>query len=349
MAKIRADQLRAALSKNLSKIFIVSGDEPLQVGESCDLIRHAAKEQGYSEYELHHVEAQFNWEELLLSANSLSLFADRKLIDLRIPSGKAGEKGNKALLQFCSEPPEDTLLLIRLPKLDAAIQKTKWFKSAESSGCVVQIWPITSQQLPRWLDNRAASKGLKLSSEALELLTAKTEGNLLAASQELEKLQLLAEDGQVSTELVMSLVGDSARYDVFELVDRALVGDVQSSVKVIQGLRQEGTDATVILWALSREIRTLSQFSYRLNQGQNFDRIAGQLRVWDKRKPLVRSAIKRLDEKTLGRLLRQANAIDKAIKGLRSASAWDELIDLVIGLCGVNALAPGLRQQAMRL
>lgn len=346
MAKLRADQLPRAL-KQLAPIYIVSGDEPLLVQEACDSIRQAAHSQGFTERERHHVEAGFDWDELLTNANSLSLFAERKIIELRIDNGKPGDKGGKALMAYAEAPSEDNLLLIVTPKLDGSAQRAKWFKTLEKIGAFVQIWPITGAQLPRWIEGRIHQAGLNADPQAIDMLCSRIEGNLLAAVQEIEKLKLLAPDGRVTTDVIANAVADSARYDVFDLTDKALLGNTQAAVKTLQGLRGEGTDATVILWALAREIRTLANMSQSLEQGQNFDWACKNNGVWDKRKPLIKSALRRFKLTQLQMLLRKANAIDKAIKGLRNASPWDELMDLTLNLSGTFSLPPQLQKLAL--
>lgn len=340
MAKLRPEQLSAALNKQLAPIYLVSGDEPLLAQEACDAIRAAARKQGFNERELYHAEASFDWGQLLASANSLSLFADKKIIELRIPSGKPGDKGGKILLEYAESPAADNLLLIVTPKLDGAAQKAKWFKAVEDAGVQVQIWPITPAQLPRWIGQRLQQAGLSTEPSAIELLVSRVEGNLLAAVQEIEKLKLLAPNNQVSYELMASVVADSARYDVFGLADKALHGDARGAVKTLQGLRSEGTEAINVLWALTRDLRSLVQISQAVTQGKHFEWAAKQAGVWDKRQPLVQGALRRLKPGQLQQLLRKANGIDKAIKGMRNAEPWDELLDLVLNLAGVMSLNP---------
>lgn len=347
MAKLRPDQLTGALRKKLAPVYIVSGDEPLLAQEACDQIRATARKQGFSERELHHVEAGFDWEQLLTSANSLSLFAERKILELRIDNGKPGDKGGKALITYCENPAEDTLLLIVTPKLDGSAQRSKWFKAVEKVGDFVQIWPIVGPQLPRWIDQRIQQAGMRASREAIDLLAARIEGNLLAAAQEVEKLKLLASDGEITADMIAGSVADSARYDVFTLTDKALHGDARAAIKTLHGLKGEGTDATVVLWALAREIRTLNQMANALQQGQAFDRAAKANGVWDKRKPLVNGALRRLKLNQLNMLLRKANGIDKAIKGMRNADVWDELMDLTLNLSGTFSLSPAVQKLSL--
>ena len=349
MAKLRPEQLSASLSKGLAPVYMISGDDPLLTQEACDAVRKAARQANFTERELYHVGADFDWHQLMSSANSLSLFAERKILELRINNGKPGDAGSKALIHYCQSPPEDNLLLILCPKLDASSQRSKWFKAIDEAGHFVQIWPITPQQLPHWLEQRIQRAGMSIEPNAVELLCTRVEGNLLAAVQEIEKLKLVCDSNQITTEMVANAVADSARYDIFGLVDRALHGDARGSVKILQGLKSEGTDSTVVLWALAREIRTLNQIAHALNHGQSFDRVAKNYGVWDKRKALVSNAMRRLKTKQLQLLLRKANSIDKSIKGLRKADTWEELMDLTLNLSGTFSLSPTVQKLALTI
>jgi len=340
MAKLRPEQLGAALSKGLAPIYLVSGDEPLLVQEACDTIRRAARSAGFSERELYHCDANFDWGQVLTAANSLSLFSEQKIIELRLTTGKPGDKGGKVLQEYAQSPAPDNLLLIVANKLDGASKKSKWFKAIDDAGTHVQVWPITAAQLPRWIGQRLQQAGLRADSSAIDLLASRIEGNLLAAAQEIEKLKLLAPDNIVSYELMASAVADSARYDVVGLVDKALHGDARAAVRTLHGLKTEGTEPINILWALTRDIRSLVQISLTVTQGKSFELAARQAGIWDKRQPLIQTALRRLKPAHLQQLLRKANGIDKAIKGMRNAEPWDELLDLILNIAGVQSLAP---------
>lgn len=339
MPKLRAEQLAASLAKQLAPIYLVSGEEPLLIQECCDQIRGAARRQGFSERELYHADAGFDWGQLLSAANSLSLFAEKKIIELRMPSGKPGDKGGKILQEYAESPAPDNLLLIITEKLDGAVQKSKWFKAVESLGQHIQVWPVTAAQLPRWIGLRLQSAGLRADSDAIDLLVSRIEGNLLAAVQEIEKLKLLADNNHINYELMASVVADSARYDVFGLADKTLHGDARAAVKTLQGLRSEGTEPINILWAITRDIRVLIQVSQAVSQGKHFDWAAKQAGVWEKRQPLIQAALRRHKPAYLQQLLRKANGIDRAIKGMRNAEPWDELLDLVLNIAGVQSLS----------
>jgi DNA polymerase-3 subunit delta len=348
MAKLRPEQLEVTLAKGLAPVYLVSGEEPLLIQEACDSIRQAARKSGFGERELYHADASFDWNQVLASANSLSLFAEQKIIEVRLPSGKPGDKGGKALQEYASSPAPDNLLLLVTGKLDKSAQNTKWFKAIDNAGVHITVWPIGPAQLPRWIGQRLQQAGLRADSGAIDLLAARVEGNLLAAAQEIEKLKLLAPDKLVSAELMASVVADSARYDVFGLVDKALHGDARSAVRTLQGLKAEGTDAIAVLWALTREVRSLVQIAQSLAQGKAFAWAAKQAGVWDKRQPLMQGALRRFKPAQLQQLLRKANGIDKAIKGMRKAEPWDELLELTLNLAGVQSLHPANERLSLK-
>lgn len=344
MAKLRIDQLSNSLNKSLAPVYLITGDETLLVQESCDAVRKKAFQAGFSERERYTVDKQFEWSQLLSAANSLSLFNDKKIIELIIENGKPGTEGSKAICEYLEHASEDNLLLITTPKLDGGTQRSKWVKQCEAKGHWLPIWPITPAQLPRWLGQRLQQFGLKADHQSLELLASRVEGNLLAAHQEIEKLRLLVKSDWLPAELIANTVADSARYDVFGLVDKALAGQTRETVKTLNGLKSEGTDAITILWALTRELRTLLTVAAAIEKGQSAGWAAKNAGVWDKRLPLVDQACKRLSHKQLCILLRQANGIDKSIKGLRKSDPWNELLELVLNLSGVKTITtPNLR------
>ncbi len=339
MARFRIEQLNKALSQKISPVYIVTGDEPLLVQEACDLIRQKARAAGFIERELYHADSGFNWETLLQNANSLSLFAERKILEVRIHNGKPGDAGTKALMEYCRAPSEDNLLLLILPKIDKRTQNTKWFKTIEQAADTIQIWPVTAQQLPRWIEQRLSAAGLSADPQAIDILCTKIEGNLLAAVQEVEKLKLLAETSHLDAQLMSNAVMDSARYDVFSLVNKALAGDSRSAVANLQGLRTEGTEPPVILWALAREIRTLTGIKEAQQLGQNFDLSAKKHGVWDNRKSVIKQALNRIELRQLHILIRKCGLADKAIKGVVKADAWNILLDITLGLAGTQSLS----------
>ncbi len=330
--RLRPDQLAAHLGKGLAPVYLVSGDETLLVQEACDAIRAAARNAGCSEREVLDVDNRFDWSQLLAAGAEMSLFADRKLIELKIPSGKPGTEGSKALTAYLDGPPSDNVLLIVAGKIDRQSTNSKWFKAIDGAGAVLQLWPVDAQELPRWLQQRLQSVGLSIEAEALDMLCDRVEGNLLAAVQEVEKLKLLCPEGRITPEAVAEGVADNARYNLFGLVDQALAGDAAGALKMLQGLRAEGTEPPVVLWALAREIRLLYQCQTDVQRGAAPQQAMRSQRVWDKRMPLVGAGLKRHSLATLGDLLHLANVADQSVKGLADGRPWDHLGRLVLQL-----------------
>lgn len=337
--RVRPEQLTKHLKDQLQSIYLVSGDEPLQLGESCDAIRAAARSAGYETREVFEAGNNFDWNQLTIEANSFSLFAEKKIIDLRIPNGKPGREGGKALTEYCQRPPEDTLLLITLPKLDRAQQNSKWFKSIEQLGAILQIWPIEGANLPRWIEQRLRKAGLNPTQDAVQLLSDRIEGNLLAAHQEIEKLTLLHGTGDINGEQLQTAVADSARYDVFELVDAALKGDSQRALKILEGLRGEGIAAQVILWALHREVENLLTISADMAKGISPDHAMTRAKIWDKRKALVRQGVQRLKTPQWLKLIELCQLADAASKGANKLDPWMVLEDITAGIAGYQSLS----------
>ncbi|WP_263264815.1 DNA polymerase III subunit delta [Pseudomonas sp. RIT-PI-S] len=342
--KLAPAQLGKHLQGTLASIYIVSGDEPLLCQEAADAIRAAARKQGFDERQVFNADANFDWGGLLQASASLSLFAEKRLLELRLPGAKPGDKGAAALLEYCARPAEDTVLLISLPKLDASTQKSKWASALINAqhAQFVQVWPVDASQLPQWISQRLAQAGLAAQPEALELIAARVEGNLLAAAQEVEKLKLLAEGNQVTLETVQAAVADSARFDVFGLVDAVLAGDATHALRVLEGLRGEGVEAPVILWALARELRTLAGVAQQFSQGVPLDKAFSQMKppVWDKRRPLVSKAMQRYTAARWNHLLQDAQTLDAQIKGQAPGSVWVGLSRLVLLMAGQRFSLP---------
>ncbi len=347
--RLRTEQLSEHLSQGpLAPVYLISGDEPLLAQEAADHIRNTARSQGFNERELLHAEPGFDWDTVLTEANSLSLFAEKKIIELRIANGKPGDKGSRVLQEYAANPSPDNLLLIITPKLESTATRSKWVKSIEASGVFIQAWPVPAGQLPGWIGKRLQQAGIQASRQAVDILADRVEGNLLAAVQEIEKLKLLLPQGEVDATTMSTVVADSARFNVFALVDKALEGDAQGASRNLRGLRDEGTDATVILWALARELRTLIKARESLDAGDHMDWVLKNLGVWEKRKRPVKMALKRLPINHLKQMLRLAGGIDRAIKGMRTANPWDDLTTLTLMFCGSPVLQPANLRLALR-
>ena len=331
--RLRADQLEKNLTQSLSPLYLISGDETLIVQECADAIRAACRKHGFSERQVYHVDNNFDWQTVQNEVSALSLFADKKLIELRMPNGKPGDAGTAALEYYCANTNPDTVLMILCGKLDSSAQRAKWHKAVDGAGITIPIWPIEPQQLPRWIEQRMRARGVSATPDAIQLLAERVQGNLLACAQEIEKLLLYADNNTIDLDTVTNTVADSARYDIFNLADQMLGGQIAACLRALAGLRGEGEEPPVILWALTKELRTLYKCAELIEQGQSIDRAIDSAGVWDKRKPLVRAALQRLTLKRVAHLLKIAQKIDAAIKG-SGDDAWVLLDRLVIGMRG---------------
>jgi DNA polymerase III subunit delta len=334
--RLRADQIEKHAAQSLAPVYLISGDETLLVQECTDAIRTACRQHGFTERQVFHVDAHFDWQIVLDETAALSLFADKKIIELRMPNGKPGDAGTAALESYCANTNTDTVLLIICNKLDSSAARAKWHKAIDSCGVTIPIWPIEPQQLPRWIEQRLRQRGISASDEAIQILAERVQGNLLACAQEIEKLQLYTDAKVIDANIVNTTVADSARYDIFNLADQALLGNTTQTLRALAGLRGEGEEPPVILWALTKELRTLHKCAEIIEQGQAIDRALDSAGVWDKRKPLVRAAVQRLSRKRIENLLRLAQKIDAAIKG-SGDNPWLLLDRLLLGMSTQSA------------
>jgi len=343
---VRADQFDASLIKakrdGLAPVYCISGDVPLLVQEAADQVRAIARQAGCHERVVLEADRSFDWQGLSQSSNSMSLFAEQRLIELRLPSGKPGDAGSKALQAYCqgvvSGQSDGDVLLLVTGKIEKASFKTKWFKALEKVGVIVQFWPLRGQQLQDWIERRLLSQGLRADPKAVHILATSSEGNLLACAQDIDKLRLLCDGDYLDTDAVTDAVVTSARYDVFLLVDAALLGNAARSSQILAGLRAEGTDATVVLWALAREIRALLSLVMVVQNGQPLSAELSRLRVWDNRKYMVESAVRRLSMPAVRAMLARAARLDRVIKGRETGNVWDELLQLSLMMAGVRPL-----------
>lgn len=334
-----AEALVRQLERGIDPVYMVCGDEPFLVEEAAQAVRAAARGQGYDEREVLHAERGFDWASLSASAASLSLFGSRRVIELRLPSAKPGDAGSRALVEYCADPAPDTVLLVIAGKLESASRNAKWVKALESAGPFLQCRQIPPARLGAWIVERMRAQGLKPHPDAVQLLVQRVEGNLLAAAQEIDKLALLHGSGEVSLEAAREAVADSARYDVFQWVDTVVGGDGGRALRMLDGLREEGTEPTLVLWALVRELRTLASLSAAMTRGESLDRALHEARVWQSRKELVRDAAMRLKPARVSRLVRRAAQADRVIKGMAPGSPWGELSYLTVALAGRSRVA----------
>lgn len=333
MPRLNLDQLPIALGKALAHCYLVSGEEPLLVGEAADAIRAAARAGGYADRSVFFIERGFDWDELRGATQSLSLFSERRVIELRLPTGKP-DKGAPLLIALAARPPPDVLMLVITDKLDKKSSEAPWVQAIAQHGVWVSVWPVGAAALPAWLAARAKQAGAEIEPGAVQLIAERVEGNLLAAGQELEKLRLLANGAKITRQLVAGSVGDSARYDVFQLAEAASAGDAPRALRILLGLKSEGVEPTLILWALVRELRGLWQASERMRLRSS------QRGGWNQASTPSAAAQARARELPLASLLAEASRVDRIVKGDLQGDAWMGLTSLTATLAG--ALQPAM-------
>lgn len=325
-------------SKPLPKVILLNGNEPLLVEEALDGIRQVLKHQGFDERLKYQLETGFDWNKLTGVGQAMSLFAARRVIEFRVPKS-LGAPGTKAITEYCQSPPEDDILIIMMPALDKRQRAAKWVKAIESVGWLADGYDISLQQFPVWLKKRLQTRSLRVEAGVVELMTEQLEGNVLAAAQEIDKLQVLAKDGAVTLKLVTQSLADQARFDVYALTDGCLVGDFNRVLRIKNRLQSEGVEPVIVVWALVREIRLLASISFALQQGQNKGLLFKQNRIWNKREPFVNAALARLTPRMWYQLLEQAAHLDQTVKGQRHSEVgglWYQIEQLCCRLCGVK-------------
>ncbi|MGB9430508.1 MAG: DNA polymerase III subunit delta [Gammaproteobacteria bacterium] len=330
--KLVPDRLDAHLKNTLAPAYLIAGDEPLQREEAADAVRTAAKARGYTEREVYFAERGFDWNQLTTASASLSLFASKRILEVRLPTGKPGDDGAEAFSAYAKQSAPDTVLLVISARLERG--GGRWAEALERCGVMVQIWPIETKNLSGWLSRRLQSRGLNPTPEAVALMAERVEGNLLAAAQEVEKLLLLQGPGPVGADAVRSAVADSARYDPYGLVDAALAGDRARTARILHGLKEEGTEPTFVLWTLTREIRSLASMAWEIQGGSSPQRVLAS--VWEKRRPAVQKALSRHDLRAWQAMLSGLARADRVVKGQAPGRPWDELLNLSESLAGLR-------------
>ena len=331
---LKGEQLAAHLDRDLKAVYVVYGDEPLLVIEAADAIRAAARRKGFDEREVLTAIAGFNWNELHLATGNMSLFGGRQLIDLRIPTGKPGREGGKAIQDYCARPSPDALLLVTLPGLDWTEEKATWLKALTEAGVAVKLIPPNLAELPAWIAGRLRRQQQKTGNDALRFIAERVEGNLLAAHQEIQKLALLYPAGELSLQQIQEAVLNVARYDLDGLREALLSGDVARLTRTLDGLQQEGEAPPLVLWAMTEEVRALAQVKAGQKQGQPVDALLKEARVWGARQSLFKRALPRIKESTANAALEDAARIDRMIKGIGGGDGWTEFLRLGLGLAG---------------
>jgi DNA polymerase-3 subunit delta len=331
---LRPEALEGHLAKTIAPLYVIASDEHLLALEAADKIRRAARANGYSERDVLTVERTFKWGELLAANQELSLFGDKKLIELRIPTGKPGKDGSAALQAYAKDLSPDNLTLITLPKLDWQSAKASWVTGLQQAAVYIDIPNIERAALPNWIGTRLASQGQSADRQGLDFIAERVEGNLLAAHQEIQKLGLLHEPGKLGFEQIHDAVLNVARYDVFKLSEAMLAGDPARLVRMLEGLKGEGEALPLVLWAVSEEIRTLLKLKGGMEQGRPVGALLKEYRIWGPRERLMEPALRRLSLPVLEKALQDAAQVDKMVKGLRARAfagdAWDAMLQLAL-------------------
>jgi DNA polymerase-3 subunit delta len=332
--QIRLPQLAGHLARGLGSLYVVHGDEPLLAMEAGDLVRAAARSAGFEEREILVVDHGFKWDAFAAANRNLGLFGARKVVDLRIPSGKPGVDGARVLEDSATNPHSDTLTLITLPRLDRAAQSSAWFAALESAGIIVAVQPLERDQLPQWLAARLARQNQRVSADTLTFLADTTEGNLLAAKQEVEKLGLLLPEGELDSDAVLHAIADVARFDVFQLSEAELAGDAARALRILAALESQGEGVPLLIWQLAEDLHALSSVMAATADGTPLAAAVRATRVWGKRQAALERAATRLAPTAIPPLLQRLARLDALAKGIGSGSVWDELADMVLALAG---------------
>lgn len=330
--KIQANQLSSHLKKKLAPCYLVTGDEHLLVDEALDAIRSAARDNGFTSRELYVATTGFDWAQLRNSSANLSLFAEKRIIELRLPTGKPGKVGGQAIVDLVEQIDAELLLIVSAPKLDRGTAASRWAKALDAKGVNTTIWPVGVRELPGWIAARMRSVGLQPDRGAVALIADRIEGNLLAAGQEIEKLRLLLGEGTVTAEDVSNAVANSSRYDVYKLADAALAGDARRAMKILAGLRAEGVEPVIVVWSLTRELRALAKLADAIGQGMDLSSAMKKAGVWQSRQALLRSCVGRHPAGTFYQLIKAAGSADQAAKGQSQSDPWQLATDIVLGL-----------------
>jgi DNA polymerase-3 subunit delta len=333
---IKPEQLNNSLSDQLASIYFAFGAEILLVEQSLSLIKDAAKKQGFSERFRFDIDGNFSWDSIFSLISSPSLFAQKRIIECHLTTGKIGVKGSKALTELVEALPEDTLLIISSGKLELAQQKSKWFKAIDKSGIVIQHWEVQSNQLVGWITGNMTQLGLKSNIEVANAIAYCTEGNLLATMQEIQKLKIAYPDGKINLQEYLEQIDQQSQYSVFGMIDSALYGDTDKVNKIFNALVDDSTPPVILIASLYRELKNLMTMSIELKTNQSMDSILNHHRVWQKRKPIVSNALKKHSYQKLQKLLLRLGRIDRSLKGMDNLNVYDELQNVVISLSGKN-------------
>ena len=329
---LRPEALPARLEKGLAPVVTIHGDEPLLALEAADAVRGAARRHGVDERQVFIAQRGFDWSELKNAGAAMSLFGNRKLIDLRVPTGKPGTEGGAALAAYCENPNPDNVLLVTMPRLDRQAQGSSWYSALAAAGDVVEVYPVDRARLPDWIGQRLAKNGQRAAREVLEFLADRVEGNLLAAHQEVQKLALLAPRGELSLEAIEEAVANVARFDTTAASLALLSGDLARYARVLDGLRGEGEATTFVLWVLSGDVQALLRVHEGMDAGRPMEQLLRENRVWRPRDAAFKGALRSIPRDRLRPALARCARIDRMIKGLEQGEPWDAFLQLGLEL-----------------
>lgn len=332
--QVRPPQLAAHLAKGLASLYVIHGDEPLLAIEAGDQVRAAARSAGFAEREILVADQGFKWDAFASANRNLGLFGARKLVDLRIPSGRPGIDGARALEDCAAHLHSDTLTLITLPRLERAAQSSAWFTALEHAGVAVAVQPVERDELPSWLAARLARQNQRASPDTLRFLAATTEGNLLAARQEVEKLGLLLPEGELGPDAVAAAIADVARFDVVQLSEAWLAGNAVRAQRILAALEAQGEALPLLIWQLGEDLHALSAVLSAIGEGTPLAAAVRTARVWGKRQAALERAAQRVEPVAIASLLQRLARLDALAKGIGQGNIWDELADVGLAIAG---------------
>ena len=338
--QLKPENLSSHLARELAGVYVISGDEPLQIDEALAMVRKSARDRGFTDRVVFHVDRQFDWNVLHEHADSLSLFAQKRLLEVRMRGGKPGAGGSEALLRYVSRPSPDNVLLVSSGMLDARERQARWYRALDQAGVTVQVWPLDSRSLPRWIMERMRRSALRATEEAAATLAERVEGNLLACAQEIKKLELLGATGEIDVQDVLRCVADSARFNPFDLVDSTLAGDAPRTARILHGLREEGVEPLPVLGTLAWEVRSLARIAADAARGARLEQVLNKHRAWARRRAGIERALRRHPGPSWLDMLRVAEDTDRVCKGMRRSDPWDAIERFALMICGVMIVSP---------
>lgn len=338
--KVYPEKIGDHFSKGLKPVYVISGEEQLQVNECCDAVRDQARQEGYTERSVYSVDIDTSCDDFLQSSDNMSLFAERKILEIRLPKGKTGRDWAQAINTYLGNPPEDTILLISGYKLDRGVSSTAWYKKADKLGVTVMTWPKNPQQMTAWVNQKLYANQLRASRSAVGLIVQRVEGNMLAAEQEIQKLALLFPDSEIGESEVIASVANSSRYSVFDLTNAALDGNAVRVARVLQALRGEGVAEVLVHWSLAQDIKLISNVAQLQLAGSAADVAINSARVPRNKISLIKKALNRHTERHWLQMTEQVARLDRMIKGRETGEVWNELLNLALFVAGQKLALP---------